>query len=103
LTVVYPDSPAVWLHLAYATRRMTGGSVNQAKAILLKKEPEFPQEFLYPFNLACYCSQLHEFKETGQWLQKAMAIDKRRAKRMAMEDEDLKPYWESQAAALDKP
>lgn len=46
LTTVYPDSPAVWLNLAYSTRRLKGGGIGKAREILLNAEPRFPQEYL---------------------------------------------------------
>jgi hypothetical protein len=99
LTELCPAAPEAWICLAYATRRRTGGSIQQAMEILLAAEPEFPTEYLFPFNLACYCSQLGEYFETARWLKKAMAISEDIVKKMALEDEDLKPFWDNSTAA----
>src|SRR5579859_141810 len=67
-----PDEPFVWISLAYATRRKTGGSISEAKTILLGAELKFPKHYLLPYNLACYCSQLGELAQAEQWLKKAV-------------------------------
>jgi tetratricopeptide (TPR) repeat protein len=95
LTEVLPEDAGGWIHYAYATRRKTSGGIPQAKAILLVAEPEFPKHYLFPFNLACYCSQLNELEEAERWLRKAMAIDEVTVMKMALSDPDLKPLMDS--------
>lgn len=91
LAETQPEEPGGWINLAYATRRKAGGGIPQAKTILLTAEPRFPGDFLFPFNLACYCSQLGEFDEAERWLQKALAINQVIVMKMALNDSDLKP------------
>ena len=95
LASALPDEAGTWVNLAYATRRKTGGGIPEAKKILLAAEPIFPGELVIPFNLACYCSQLHEFDQAEKWLKKAAAIDEKMVQKMAADDPDLKPLWES--------
>ncbi len=76
-------------------RRKTGGGIPQAKEILLGVEPKFPRDYLFPFNLACYCSQLRQFDEARRWLDKALGIDKKMVQALALTDPDLKPLWEN--------
>jgi tetratricopeptide (TPR) repeat protein len=95
LTKLFPDIPAVWICSAYATRRKAGGGIPQAREILLAAGPKFPREYLFPFNLACYCSQLRQFEEAEKWLKKAMAIDDKTVRRLANDDPDLQPLWDS--------
>ncbi|HTR40858.1 MAG TPA: hypothetical protein VMH87_04520 [Pseudomonadales bacterium] len=95
LIKMLPEEPFVWINLAYATRRKTGGSIPDAKKILLAAEPKFSKHYLFKYNLACYCSQLGELKEAERWLKKAAAIDKAAVKKMASQDDDLKPLWAS--------
>jgi predicted Zn-dependent protease len=97
---VLPKDPFAWINLAYATRRKTGGSIPEAKKILLEAQPKFPKDYLFPYNLACYCSQLGELKQAEQWLKKAAAIDKAAVKKIAAEDSDLKPLWDSRGGTL---
>lgn len=100
LTRLLPDNPAVWVWLAYAVRRKTGGGIREAMQILIKSEPRFPSEYVFSFNLACYCSQLHQFELAERWLKKAMAIDDKTVQKLAIEDEDLKPLWDSMSGTL---
>jgi predicted Zn-dependent protease len=95
LVKMLPDEPFVWINLAYATRRKTGGSIPDAKKILVGVEPKFPRHYLFPYNLACYCSQLGELEQAELWLKKASKIDNGAVKKMAVDDPDLKPLWES--------
>lgn len=95
LTDALPEDPGGWIHLAYATRRKAGGSIPQAKAILLSAEPKFPKHYLFPFNLACYCSQLNELAEAERWLRKAIALDEIIVMKLALADPDLKPLRDS--------
>lgn len=95
-----PKKPFGWICLAYATRRKDGGGILQAKQILLESEHNFPREYHFPYNLACYCSQLHEFEEAEVWFKKAMAIDEKTVKRIAIDDPDLQPLWDSMSGTL---
>lgn len=86
--------------LADSTRRKTDGSIQDAKAILLQTEPRFPKDWQFPFNLACYSSQLGELEGAKMWLKRAMAIDAKTVKPKAIDDEDLKPLWDSMSETL---
>jgi hypothetical protein len=98
--MIYPDRASPWINLAYSTRRKTGGGIDQAKEILLEAEPNFPKVYMIPFNLACYESQLHWFKEAEKWFKKAMAIDEKTVKKLAIDDPDLKPLWDSMSGTF---
>ena len=100
LVKMLPDLPFGWISLAYATRRKTGGSIPEAKKILLDAEPKFPGHYLFPYNLACYCAQLGELEPARQWLKKAATIDEAAVKKMAAEDPDLKPLRDSAGQSL---
>jgi predicted Zn-dependent protease len=100
LMKLLPEESFTWINLAYATRRKTGGSIPEAKKILEVAQPKFPGHYLFPYNLACYCSQLGEFVQAEQWLRKAVGIDKAAVKKMAREDSDLKPLWKSMGGTL---
>lgn len=98
LASLLPDIPGTWINFAYATRRRTGGGIPEAKKILLVAEAKFPDDFVIPFNLACYCSQLHEFEQAEKWLKKAAAIDEKTVHEMAADDSDLEPLWKSRGS-----
>jgi hypothetical protein len=100
LTKLLPENPAVWICFAFSTRRKTGGGIPQATEILLEAEPKFPREYLFPFNLACYCSQLHQFEEAEKWIKKARLIDDKTVQKLAVDEVDLQPLWESMGGTL---
>lgn len=100
LMKLLPEAPFAWINLAYATRRKTGGSIPEAKEILLSAEPKFPKHYLFPYNISCYCSQLGEFDQARRWLKKAARIDNATVKKMALEDTDLKPLWANMGGTL---
>jgi tetratricopeptide (TPR) repeat protein len=80
------------LSLAYATRR--ANSIQAAKELLLNAEPKFPNEPVIKYNLACYFCQTGDIKTAKSYLKKAFKIDLN-WRTAALEDEDLKPLWES--------
>ncbi|HEX3718158.1 MAG TPA: tetratricopeptide repeat protein [Verrucomicrobiae bacterium] len=100
LIQLHPNEAQFWISHAYATRRMPGGGIAQAKEILDKAEPMFPKVWTIPYNLACYCAQLGRLDECHAWFSKATALDEKTVKRTAIDDPDLKPYWDSTASTL---
>ena len=87
-----PDNVEWTISLAYATRRTY--SIDVAMEILLDAEAKFPREAAIPYNLACYYCQLGEIEKAKRYLKKAFGIDS--IWRMeALEDEDLRPLWDS--------
>ena len=87
-----PDDVQWTISLAYATRR--ADSIHDAKEILLNAEPKFPNEATIKYNLACYFCQTGDIKTAKSYLKKAFEIDLN-LRVAALEDEDLKPLWES--------
>lgn len=53
-----------------------------------------------PYKLACYCVQLNRMDAAKVWFQKAMAIDTKTVQVKAMEDDDLKPLWDSMSGTM---
>lgn len=85
-----------WIHRAYATRRMPGGSLETAWQVLYPAAKLFPEQPLIPYNLACYACQMGRLAEAKSWLERAFRTsgDKRETgvlKKMALEDPDLGP------------
>ena len=92
LIQIRPQDPQLWIWHAYATRRMPGGGIPQAKEILDKAQPLFSKEPLILYNLACYECQTGNLKAAWKWLEKVFdAGDPKRFKLMALEDPDLEP------------
>jgi tetratricopeptide (TPR) repeat protein len=92
LVQIRPSDAQFWITHAYATRRMPGGGIPQAKQILSKAQRLFPKEALIPYNLACYACQLGDHKEARKWLEIAFDLGgAEQVKRMALKDPDLEP------------
>ena len=89
-----PARVSGWLHLAYSTRRATGGCVQSAHEILSSVADKFPEEPTVAYNLACYQSQLGNLPDAWKWLERAFDIgDPKCLKLMALDDKDLEPLW----------
>jgi tetratricopeptide (TPR) repeat protein len=95
LSELMPEKPEMWVCLADMTRRKTGGSISEAKIMLLDAEKKFPDAFIVPYRLACYCSQLREFDEAGEWLRKAWSIDPKEVEKLEETEVDLVPLVDS--------
>jgi tetratricopeptide (TPR) repeat protein len=87
-----PDNVQWTISLAYATRRAY--SIDIAMEILLSAEAKFPKEGAIPYNLACYYCQRGQIEKAKNYLKKAFEIDSD-WRVAALEDEDLKPLWDS--------
>lgn len=86
-----PNEPAYWIQWAYATRRRE--NIEAARSILEEAVRRFPKEAVIPFNLACYECQLGHADKARQYLEQAFSLNPD-CRRMALEDEDLKPLWD---------
>ena len=86
-----------WIHKAYALRRATGGGIEKAKPVLLEAAKLFPDDDMIQYNLACYCAQLGQLDAAQEYLHKSYELgDAKRIKLIALDDDDLKPLWESE-------
>jgi tetratricopeptide (TPR) repeat protein len=92
LTDFQADDVQWTISYAYATRR--ADSIKAAKNILLNAESKFPNEALIKYNLACYFCQELDLQRAKDYLKRAFAIDPN-WRLQALEDEDLKPLWDS--------
>jgi len=91
---VLPGEAGGWLHRAYALRRVAGGGLAQAWEALLPAAEKFPGEAVIAYNLSCYACQMNKLDAARMWLTRAVgAGGKDMIKKMALEDEDLKPLW----------
>ena len=93
LTNQFPDEPGFWLHLAYATRRVDSGGMDEALSVLTSVAENFPEEWMIPYNIACYLCQLERLGEAKPNLARALKIGGKGIRTAAMGDEDLKPLW----------
>ena len=93
-----PERPFGWIHRSFALHELK--RTEEAFDNLLPVAKQFPDAFIIPYNLACYCSQLQRLDEAQAWFNKAMAIDEQTVKRMGIDDPDLLPLWDSMSGTL---
>lgn len=79
---------AIWVTLAYATRR--ADSLVAAEIILIKAEKAYPDEPTIQFNLGCYACQRGDLKEARRRVDRAIELDDK-FKEIAATDPDLAP------------
>lgn len=88
-----PNRPEAWIHRSFALHELK--RTQEAFEQLLPVANRFPKVWTIPYNLSCYCAQLGRIEECKEWFKKAMAIDEHGAQRVAVDDPDLKPLWDS--------
>ena len=86
-----PEESGLWLHFAYAARRRTGGTLEQAHEILAPMRALFPNEWLIAYNLACYLCQMNRLDEAEEMLAEARTMSGEKVEQLAADDEDLSP------------
>ena len=69
----------------------------KAKVVLDEAAKLFPEDDTVQYNLACYCAQLGQLDAAKEYLDKSYELgDAQKIKLIALDDEDLKPLWESE-------
>lgn len=86
----YPWSSLLVIHVCRwrAVHRTT-----QARDALLPVADKFPNNWLIPYNLACYAAQLGRIPEAETWFKRAMEIEAVAVKLAILETHDLDPMW----------
>jgi predicted Zn-dependent protease len=88
----HPYELVHWINLAWAVRR--SDSIEAAQIILLEALEKFPNDSTIRYNLGCYACQLGDLEEAKRLVGEAIKIDSK-YKLLAIDDEDLKPLWDS--------
>ena len=83
--------------MSLATRR--ANDLNAARDILVASLSKFPRDAIIYYNLACYDCQLGQIASAKQYLKQAFRINPNWISQ-ALEDEDLKPLWDSLQAMI---
>ena len=91
---------AVWVTLAYATRRID--SLVAAEIILIKAEKVHPDEPTIQFNLGCYACQQGNLKEARRRVDRAIELDPK-FQEIAATDPDLAPLRTAETDGLPPP
>src|SRR6266478_4626669 len=86
------NRPDAWIHRSFALHELK--RTQEAFDQLLPVADRFPKVWTVAYNLACYCAQLGRLEECKEWFKKAMAIDEHTVKETAIDDPDLKPFWD---------
>jgi tetratricopeptide (TPR) repeat protein len=85
-----PDSPAGYVKCAFALHELR--RTEEAWKCLLPASRRFPDEWVVPYNLACYACQMGREQMAVRWLERAInAAGPMNLKRIALEDPDLQP------------
>jgi tetratricopeptide (TPR) repeat protein len=87
---IAPDRASTWISLAFALHELkrTQEAFDQLRLVV----DQFQDNFVIPYNLACYQCRLGDKTEAWQWLERAVkAADPRMIRAMALEDPDLAP------------
>jgi tetratricopeptide (TPR) repeat protein len=93
-----PYRPSGWIRRSFALHELK--RTEEAFDNLLPAAERFSDLWTIPYNLACYCSQLQRLDEAQTWFKKAMAIDPEVVKRIALDDPDLSPLWDSMSGTF---
>lgn len=88
--IMDPNSPAGYVKRAFALHELR--RTEEAWKCLLPAGRRFPEEWVVPYNLACYACQLGREKAAVRWLERAInAAGSLNLKRIALADPDLEP------------
>lgn len=93
LVTVAPGRLSGWIDQSYALHELR--RTDEAYARLRTVVEKFPEEFVIPYNLACYLCQLGQTDEALRWLSCAVAVaDQKTIRVMAANDPDLESMRE---------
>ena len=84
-----PERPGGWIHRSFALHELK--RTEEAFINLHPVRRIFSDQWVIPYNLACYLTQLGRIKEAARELHTALKIDPRAVKRAAVNDPDLEP------------
>ena len=88
----FPDDSFWHLRLAYALHELK--RTQEAWNALLPAADRFPDQWVFPYNLACYACQMGRLDDAREWLERAFALgDAKALKLEALDDPDLAALW----------
>ncbi len=88
-----PEMPDGWIHRSFALHEME--QTEKAFSLLEPARKLFSKQWVIPYNLACYLTQLGRIEEAAKELHSALRIDSRAVKTAAATDPDLEPLRQS--------
>ena len=96
LTRLAPAEARAWFHLAYSVKKVEGGGLEAAVAVLKPGVEFFPDNPLFCFYLALYTAELHRIAESADWWAKGMEVAQKhrwinQMALTAVDDPELRP------------
>ena len=88
LAALAPERASAWINLSFALHEL--GRTREAFDRLQSAAGQFSDDFVIPYNLACYQCRLGNEASAWSWLERAaQTADPRLIRSMALEDPDL--------------
>ena len=84
-----PDRPGGWIHRSFALHELE--RTEEAFNLLYHVRDSFPDQWVIPYNLACYLAQIGRIHEAAEELASALEVDSNAVKNAASVDPDLEP------------
>lgn len=85
-----PEQVAGWIHRSYSLHELD--RTDDAMECLLPAYHKFPEDFIVPYNLACYACRMGDLIGAKTWVERAIKRgDRNTVKKMALGDDDLAP------------
>jgi tetratricopeptide (TPR) repeat protein len=91
LVQMLPEESFCYVKRAFALHELK--RTQEAWDALLPVADKFPDEWVIPYNLACYAAQLGWIKEAENWFKRAMKLDEKAVQHLAIDDPNLEPLW----------
>jgi tetratricopeptide (TPR) repeat protein len=98
LVKLVPNESNSWIHRSFSLHEFK--KTQEAFDKLLPAVNQFPDLWDIAYNLSCYAAQLGRLEECEKWFKKAMTLNENEVKRLAVDDPDLKPFWDSMSGTL---
>jgi len=84
-----PERPGGWIHRSFALHELE--RTEEAFDSLYNVRGSFPDQWIIPYNLACYLAQMGRIREAAEELASALKVDSNAVKNAASADPDLEP------------
>ena len=84
-----PERPDGWIHRSFALHELE--RTEEAFDSLYHVRGSFPDQWVIPYNLACYLAQMGRIHEAAEELASALEVDSNAVKNAAAADPDLEP------------
>jgi len=84
-----PERPDGWIHRSFALHELE--RTEEAFDLLCHVRSSFPDQWVIPYNLACYLAQMGRIHEAAKELATALEVDSNAVKNAASVDPDLEP------------